>query len=157
VRCDGRPSAGDPETNDWFYAVEGEEVFRIPVAGSGVSRSRYGRTSATLVVGDHPLADSVRPLNIARSWAAEFSPDRQLWLAGPPERLGPAGRKIDPRSVGEATQAQLVVSPKPGIEFEVDQGFDRLGWEPDAVFAGPGLHDRASQQDAEARSPRRAG
>ena len=37
VRSDGRPSAGIPDAEDWFYTVEGGEVFRSPVGGSGIS------------------------------------------------------------------------------------------------------------------------
>jgi hypothetical protein len=144
VLSDGRPSAGDPGAEDWFYAVEGGEVYRVPVGGSGISRSRFGGTSASVVVGDQSLADPVRRLDLSRSWAAEFMPDRQLWLAGPPERLGPSGREIEPVSVGEGTRGRLVVSPKPGVEFEVDQALASLEWDPDAVFTGPGLRDRAA-------------
>jgi hypothetical protein len=140
VRTDGRPAAGDPGTEERFYAVEDGEVYRVSVSGSGVSRSRYGSKSAGLVVGQHALADPVRRLDLSRSWAAEFMPDRQLWLAGPPEGIGdtrPATKLPVPRP---AAQGRLVVSPQPGVEFEVDQ---RRGWDLDAAYTGSGLRERA--------------
>ena len=144
VRSDGRPSAGDPGFEDWFYAVEDGDLYRVPVGGSGISRSRYGGKAASVVVGDHPLADQVRRLQLSSSWACEFVPDRQLWLAGPPEWLGPAVRTTSPGPAGLAAHGRLVVSPKPEVAFEVDQGLDSLGWEPAAVFTSPGLRSRCS-------------
>jgi hypothetical protein len=143
VRSDGRPSAGDPRVEDRFYTVEGEEVYRVPVGGSGISRSRFGGKAATVVVGDHPLADRVRRLDLSRSWGAEFVSDRQFWLAGSPEGIGPARREIEPMSVREATRGRLVVSPTASVEFEVDQGLDGLGWDPGGVFAGATLRERS--------------
>ena len=131
VRSDGRPSAGDPAAEEWFYTIERGEIYRVPVGGSGISRSRFGGKSTSVVVGDHPIADGVRGLGLLRPWAAEFVPDRQLWLAGPPEGLGPAGPATEPLTLLESAKARLVVSPKPGVEFEVDQGLtkqdDRAG------------------------------
>ena len=144
VRSDGRPSAGDPGVEEWFYTVEGGEVYRVPIGGSGVSRSRFGGKASSVVVGDHPLADVVHRLGVTRSWAAEFSPDRHLWLAGPPERLGPAGRETEPTTFPEAARARLVVNPAPGVEFEVDQGRDNLGWDPQGIFDGPTLRERSA-------------
>jgi hypothetical protein len=144
VRSDGRPSAGDPGAEEWFYTVEGREVYRLPIGGSGISRSRFGRKAASVVVGEHPLADVVCQLGSTRSWAAEFSPDRHLWLAGPPERLGPAGRETEPMTLPETAQTRLVVSPTPGVEFEVDQGSDGLGWDPAGIFTGPTLQERSA-------------
>lgn len=122
VRSGGRPSAGDPGAEEWFYTIDRGEIYRVPVGGSGISRSRFGGKSTSVVVGDHPFADDVRGLGLLRPWAAEFVPDRQLWLAGPPEGLGPAGRATEPLTLLETAEARLVVSPKPGVEFEVDQG-----------------------------------
>jgi hypothetical protein len=143
VRSDGKPSARDPGAQDWFYAMEDGEAYRLPVGGAGISRSRFGVKAASLVVGDHPLADTVRRLGLSRSWAAEFEPDRQMWIAGPPEALGPAGRQIEVGSGGGSTPARLVVSPAPGVHLEVDQGLEGLGWS-EAVFTGPGLRDRTA-------------
>jgi pimeloyl-ACP methyl ester carboxylesterase len=142
VRSEGRPSAGKPGAEDWFYTVEEGNLYRLPVGGSGISRSRYGGKSSTVIVGDHPLADQVRRLQLSSSWASEFVPDRQLWLTGPPEQLAAVGWKPPPAPAGQATRGQLVVSAKPGVEFEVDQGLDSLSWEPAAKFAGPRLGDR---------------
>jgi hypothetical protein len=136
VRSDGRPSSGDPGASDAYYAIEHGEVYRVPVGGSGISRSRYGRKAATLRVGDHPLADVVRRLGVSRSWAAEFVPDRHLWLAGPPEKLAPAGHETGPMLLSEAARARLVVSPTPGVDFEVDQTLDRFAWDPEGIFTG---------------------
>lgn len=143
VRSDGRPSAGDPGADNWFHAVEDGNVYRLPIRGSGISRSRLGPKSASVIVGDHPLAEPARRLKLSRSWAAEFMPDRQLWLGGSVERLGPAGREVEPLAVGEATRGRLVVSPRTGVEFDVDQGLDGLGWDPEGVFTGPTLQERS--------------
>jgi hypothetical protein len=66
-----------------------------------------------------------------------------MWLAGPPETLGPASTEIDPLALSGASHARLVVSPQPGVEVEVDQGLDRFGRGADATVTGPGLQDRA--------------
>ena len=44
----------------------------------------------------------------------------------------------------EAAQARLVVSPTPGVEFDVDQGSDNLGWDPEGAFTGPTLLERSA-------------
>lgn len=144
VSSDGRTGAGDPGAEEWFYTVENGEAYRLPVGGSGVSRSRFGRKGATLVLGDHPVADVARRLDLSRSWAGEFSPDRHLWLAGPPERLGRIGRRTELPTLPGAARGRLVVSPRPGVEFEVDQGLDSLEWDPAGAFTGPTLRERSA-------------
>lgn len=145
VRSDGRPSAGRPGARDWFYAAEHSDVYRVAVGASGVSRSRLGAGAASVIVGDHPLAETVRRLNLSRAWASEFVPDRHLWLTGPPERNGRAGRQLVTSARRDVLRASLVISPTPGVEFEADQGIDSLRWNPEGVFTGPGLHDQASR------------
>ncbi len=134
-----------------FYAAEDGEVYRVPVAGSGIDRSRGGKV-ATLMLGDHPIAHQVHRLAMSRSWAAEFSPDRHLWLAGPPRRLGTSGRQLEGMAPSESTRGRLVISPQPDLEFEVEQGIDKLGWSPEAVFAGLSLRRRAIVASASAAS-----
>jgi hypothetical protein len=143
VRSDGRPGAGDQGAQSWFYTVEGGEVYRLAIGESGISRSRFGRTAASLGVGDHRLADVVRRLGATRPWAAEFSPDRHLWLAGAPERLGRDGRESEPTTLPDVARAQLMLSPTTGVEFEIDQGLAGLDWDPEGVFTGPTLHARS--------------
>ena len=47
VRSDGRPSAGDPGAEDWFYTIEDGEVYRVPVGGSGISQGRLVTSART--------------------------------------------------------------------------------------------------------------
>lgn len=89
VRSDGFPtSPNEAGAAQSFYAYEDGHVFRVPVGGSGRSLCRIGVRSASLELGDHPLADRIRRLKLSRSRVAEFSPDRHFWNTGAPERVG---------------------------------------------------------------------
>lgn len=143
VRSDGQPSAEDREARDWFYAVEDGQVYRLPLGVAGVSRSRYGGKWASLVLGDHPLADPARLLDLSRSWAAEFTPDRQMWLAGPAERLGPTGKDSEAATDHRPNPGRLVVSPAPGVEVEIDQETADMGWDQGEAFTRATLDERS--------------
>lgn len=138
VRSDGRPAADRADSCDWFYTAQGGDIYRSPIGGSGVSRSRFGRDAATVSVGDHPIADQVRGLGLSRAWAGEFVPDRHLWLSGAPEWIGSADTGLEPMPARIAARARLLVSPAPGVEFEVDQVVDGPGWDPADAFTGTG-------------------
>ena len=128
-----------------FYAYEAGELYRVPVSGSGVSRCSYGHKSASLVLGRHPLARRLESLGLSESWIAEFQPDREFWPAGSPKRVA-TERLTAPATLpdlpGKAIE-HLVVSPRPGVEFELDQGIDLLGLNPEGVFSGSALGDSA--------------
>ncbi len=145
VKTDGRPTVDQSAADMSFFAYENGELYRIPVGGSGVSRCRYGRKSASLVLGDHPLAQRVKRLDLSGPWVAEFQPDRQFWMAGTPERV--AARTVNPPpplpTLSQEACHPLVVSPTPGVAFDFDQGVDRLGFDTEGVSSGSALSDRA--------------
>jgi hypothetical protein len=144
VRSDGRPAAADTTgAAQNFYAYEDGHVYRVPVGGSGMSRCRYGVSSASLTLGDHPLADRIRRLKLSRSRIAEFNPDRHFWITGAPERIGGSRPAASLPRLPKKTRARLVLSPTEGVEFEWDQGIDALGFNPEGDFTRSSLHDRA--------------
>lgn len=145
VRSDGHPFGGSQSEQAW-YADQDGEVFMMPVAGSGVSRVRFGGSAARLVLGEHRLAENVRRLRLSRvPVAGEFCPDVHDWLSGPPRILGPARRREAPGTgQGAIVAGRLAVSYAPGVEVEVDQGLGHLGFDPSGTFTGRTLHDRAA-------------
>ena len=144
VRSDGRPTSADEAgAAQSFYAYEDGHVYRVPFGGSCMSRCRYGVRSASLSLGDHPLADRIRRLKLSRSRIAEFNPDRHFWITGAPERVGASRPAASIPQLPEKTCARLVLSPTEGVEFEWDQGIDALGFNPEGDFTRSSLHDRA--------------
>ena len=143
LRADGRPSAGESESGEWYVEQDGS-VFTLPSAERGISRGRFGPGSARLVLGRHPLADAVRQLSLSRtSVGSEFLPDRHAWITGRPAFVGAAGRHEEMQPPGEdVTSGRLVVSYAPGIDVEVSQG--ALGDHPAGAVRGPALRERAS-------------
>lgn len=149
IRSDGRPtvdSSGQAmiEQGLGLYVTENDQLYALPMDETGVSRCRYGRKAAVLRLGHHPLGEKLCSLDLSRSWAAEFCPDRHFWLTGQPTAVGQVqGAAIAPTHSGKV-QGRLVHSPTEGVEIEVDQGLEKLGFHAEGAFSGPTLRDRSN-------------
>lgn len=151
IRSDGRPTLDTTEQalaeqGLGFYVTEGDQLYTLPVGGAGVSRCRYGPKAAVLKLGGHPLAAKLRNLHLSRSWVAEFQPDRHFWLTSPPNAVGQVKSTTPTPAVSGQVQGRLVYSPTEGVEIEMDQGLDHLGFDPAGTFTGPLLRERSTRQ-----------
>lgn len=150
VRSDGRPRQIDQGMR--LYA-DAHGLLWAPVNhANGVVRTRIGKDAATLTLGVHPATDHLRPLDISPTGAvAMFSTDYKTFT-GDADPIAPATRRIPDYAGSDDTQASLLISPAPGVEYEAEQFPSKMpfGLTPD-LAPGPDLRARANAALSAAR------
>ena len=151
VRSDGRPRQ---LTQRMRIYTDIQGVLCSPVnPANGVVSLSFGTAAATLILGAHPATEHLRSLGLSSAgFAAMFSTDYKSFT-GDFDALGPATRHIPDYIGSDATQASLVVSPAPGIEYQAEQFPCQMpfGYTPD-VALGPDFRARLDAALAAAAS-----
>ena len=117
VDTTGTPKPFD-EQNPVYGALDGE-LLAAPMRSAGVQVQGRGAACATLELGDHPVAEDLRALDITtQGTASMFQPYRVAVLAAP-EVLGPADGHVPRFEGSDAEFGRMILSPMAGLDLEV--------------------------------------
>lgn len=116
VSTQGRMKPADDHV--MVYSDRDGDLLATRMHAAGSKCQNRGHESAALELGDHPVADDLRSMEIDEySTVSMFMPDRHAVLHLP-ERIGSAQRRHDGFTGGQQ-DARMVLSQAPGFEREI--------------------------------------
>lgn len=116
------------------FGVRDETLIGIFSESHGTARNRFGRSSAALILGDHPVAQLLRGLKFStRPFVSGIWLEGEQRMLEPVRHFGPATARTDIYKGTEKLAGHLVASHTPR-ETEIDQEFQNLPFDLSGEF-----------------------
>ena len=129
----GMPASSFTEAQP-LYGVRDGRLFRATLSGRGLGGDTTGRAAAFVVVGQHPVVQSLGAIRLReRGWSSNHCVEFDQKVVGPVAVLGSASAPAEPAPTSPAV-APAMLNEHPAGPVELDQGLDALPFDPAAEF-----------------------
>jgi hypothetical protein len=116
------------------FGIRDDTLIGIFSESDGTARNRFGRSSAALILGDHPVAQLLRGLRLSgRPFISGIWLEGEQRMLEPVRQFGPATARTDIYKGTEKLAGHLVASHIPK-KTEIDQGFQNLPFDLSGEF-----------------------